>query len=92
MLVDSEPITIRLLRDDLAGYGLALAGVKMAVSSNGPRAKMDITLTRTGRLDQLAPRIYSAQDLAYSKPGPQLGPLCDAIAVDMVEVARLLGV
>ncbi|WP_371226077.1 HAD family hydrolase [Roseovarius sp. 2305UL8-3] len=135
VLVDSEPITNRLLRDDLAAHGLDVpleqimtlsvggtmegvaeaarqrgailpddwvdrfyqimfagleheveavpgvsavldhliaAGIGIAVGSNGPRAKMDITLHRTGLMDRLFPHIYSARDLAHPKPAPDV--------------------
>ena len=135
VLVDSEGITNRLLRDDLAGRGLDLpldqvmttfvggtmegvaaeavrlgadlpgdwvdlfyvkmfaalgaeveavsgvadllaqlqrAGIARAVGSNGPLAKMDITLRRTGLLDWLSPHIYSARDLENPKPAPDI--------------------
>lgn len=135
VLVDSEPITIRLLRDDLAAHGLGLtvdqimsifvggtieggadkarrlgarlpndwvdrfyqrmyaalrvevepipgvadlllrltrAGVKIAVGSNGPRAKMEITLGRAGLMDLLAPHVHSAQDHPRPKPAPDV--------------------
>lgn len=135
VLVDSEEITNRLLRDDLAGRGLDLpldqimtlsvggtmegvadaarqrgailpddwvdqfykvmfaglerevepiqgvsnllnhliaADIKIAVGSNGPRAKMDITLRRTGLMDRLFPHIYSARDLNHPKPAPDV--------------------
>ncbi|MEO3414301.1 HAD-IA family hydrolase [Roseovarius sp. CAU 1744] len=135
VLVDSERITIRLLRDDLARYGFDLpldqimaifvggtikggavevirrgaalpedwtelfyakmfaalaaeveavpgvtdllarlhqAGIARAVGSNGPPAKMEITLTRTGLRDWLSPHIYSAQELENPKPAPDI--------------------
>ena len=135
VLVDSEPITTRLMRDDLAAHGLDLsleriaalfvggtlpgvarqardlgatlpedwvdrfytkafaalaaeveavpgvsdlldqliaAGVSIAVGSNGPVAKMEITLTRTGLIGRLAPHIYSSHDLPQPKPAPDV--------------------
>ena len=51
---------------------LAGAGVAMAVASNGPRAKMQITLTRTGLMGRLAPHVYSAQDVPHPKPAPDV--------------------
>jgi len=152
VLVDSEAITNRLLRDDLAGRGLDLpleqimtlsvggtmegvadaarqrgailpddwvdqfyktmfagleheveavpgvravldiliaADIKIAVGSNGPRAKMDITLRRTDMMERLCPHIYSARDLDHPKPAPdvylhaaaQLGVSPDACVV-----------
>ena len=135
VLVDSEAISNRLLRDDLAGRGLDLpmdevmsisfggtmegvaaeaarrgaempndwvplfyekmfaalaaeveavpgvaellrrlnhAGRACAVASNGPHAKMEVTLKRTGLWDWLDPHIYSARDLAHPKPAPDV--------------------
>ena len=51
---------------------LISAGVKMAVGSNGPFTKMQITLGRTGLLDRLAPHMYSALDLDQPKPAPDV--------------------
>lgn len=51
---------------------LASCGVKMAVASNGPVAKMEITLSGVGLLDHLQPHVYSARDLAYPKPAPDI--------------------
>lgn len=51
---------------------LLSAGVKMAVASNGPAAKMEITLRRAGMWDRLSPHIYSAQDLEQPKPAPDV--------------------
>lgn len=51
---------------------LATAGIKIAVGSNGPVAKMDITLGRVGLKDLLHPHIYSARDLANPKPAPDI--------------------
>ncbi|MEL7259122.1 MAG: HAD-IA family hydrolase, partial [Pseudomonadota bacterium] len=50
----------------------AAAGIKMAVGSNGPVAKMEITLDRVGLLNLLHPHIYSARDLANPKPAPDI--------------------
>ena len=135
VLVDSEGISNRLLRDDLAGFGLDLpleealsifvggtmedvaaearrrgaklpddwvdlfylkmfaaleaeveavagagdllarlerAGVARAVGSNGPRAKMEITLRRTGLWDHVHPHVYTARELARPKPAPDV--------------------
>jgi HAD superfamily hydrolase (TIGR01509 family) len=52
--------------------GLSSRGVKMAVASNGPVKKMDITLARTGLLPKLAPHIYSGRDMQRSKPAPDV--------------------
>ena len=118
---------------------LIAAGIRVAVASNGPVAKMEITLERAGLIDRLAPHIYSARDLDHPKPAPdiylhaaaqlgvlpdrcavvedsasgaraakaagmrcigfaargqadRLAPICDHIAMDMKDVARLLEV
>ncbi len=52
--------------------GLSRAGIARAVGSNGPLAKMDITLGRTGLLQWFAPHIYSARNLAHPKPAPDI--------------------
>lgn len=135
VLVDSEPITNRVIRDDLARHGLTLsvdkvvslfvggtiqrvmeisrkmgadlpdtwvddiyaktfvaleaqvtlipgvegvldaldrAGIGYAVGSNGPHAKMRITLGRTGLAARMAGRVYSREDVAHPKPAPDV--------------------
>lgn len=135
VLVDSEPMTNIVIRDNLAGYGLEMstqdvigffmggtmrgimdkamalgarlpadwqdeiyaamfealeagveiipgvaemldrldaAGVGYAVGSNGPHAKMAITLKRTGLLERLEGRIYSREDVPRAKPAPDV--------------------
>ncbi|WP_425040618.1 HAD family hydrolase [Primorskyibacter sp. S187A] len=135
VLVDSEPITNRVVQANLAGYGLQLtqeetvaqfvggtmkgvmeraialgadlpdtwldeiysamfaalatdvdvipgvpemldrldgAGILVAVGSNGPHAKMDITLERTGLLPRFAGKIVSHQDVPQAKPAPDV--------------------
>lgn len=52
--------------------GLSQVGIARAVGSNGPLAKMDITLRRTGLLEWLAPHVYSARELAHPKPAPDI--------------------
>jgi HAD superfamily hydrolase (TIGR01509 family) len=47
-------------------------GIASAVASNGPIAKMQITLTPSGLWDRLAPHIYSGQIHAAPKPEPDL--------------------
>lgn len=47
-------------------------GVAIAVGSNGPARKMQITLGRTELLDRLQPHIYSARDLGRAKPAPDV--------------------
>ena len=135
VLVDSEPITNRLIRDSLAAHGLDLtldqimtlfvggtmqgvmekaigmgaalpdtwlddiyaamfaglakeveavpgvtavldgleaAGIPFAVGSNGPHAKMAVTLERTGLAQRFAGRIVSREDVAQPKPAPDV--------------------
>ena len=135
VLVDSEPITNRLIRDDLATRGLDLelsqihslfvggtiagvkaqatemgavmpdtwvedtydamyralaaevtliagviavldaldeAGIPYAVGSNGPHAKMAVTLERTGLSARFEGRIISREDVAHPKPAPDV--------------------
>ena len=135
VLVDSEPVTNRLIRDDLAQHGLPMtveqvmaafvggtmegvaekargmgaalpqdwvsgfyprmfaaleqevteidgavalvarlaeAGLAMAVASNGPPQKMQITLGRTGLARYFGRHVYSAHDLPRPKPAPDV--------------------
>lgn len=135
VLVDSEPVTNRLIRDDLADYGLPMTieqvmaafvggtmegvaekardmgaalpqdwvsgfyprmfaalerevteiegatallmqladkGLAMAVASNGPPRKMQITLGRTGLAQFFGRHVYSAHDLPSPKPAPDV--------------------
>ncbi len=51
---------------------LADAGLACAVGSNGPYAKMEITLKRTGLWDRFDPHIYSARALGRPKPAPDI--------------------
>ncbi|QGX96966.1 HAD family phosphatase [Roseovarius faecimaris] len=51
---------------------LIAAGVRLAVASNGPMAKMEITLSRSRLWDRFAPHIYSAHDVARPKPAPDV--------------------
>lgn len=48
------------------------AGVPYAVGSNGPHAKMQVTLAKTGLLPRLAGRIVSREDVARPKPAPDV--------------------
>ncbi len=50
---------------------LERAGIPMAIASNGPLAKMKVSLTPSGLLDRFAGRIYSGHDYA-PKPAPDL--------------------
>lgn len=51
---------------------LIAQNVKIAVGSNGPARKMQITLARTNLLDRFTPHIYSARDLGRPKPAPDI--------------------
>lgn len=48
------------------------AGIPYAIGSNGPHAKMDVTLTRTGLKARLLGRIYSREDVPNAKPAPDV--------------------
>lgn len=135
VLVDSEPVTNRVLRDDLAKYGLDMpveqvislfvggtmagvmvearkmgaalpddwldhiygqmfaaleaecevipgvpamldaldrAGIGYAVGSNGPMAKMEVTLVRCGLWDRVEGRVFSSHDCPAPKPAPDV--------------------
>jgi HAD superfamily hydrolase (TIGR01509 family) len=51
---------------------LDAAGIGYAVGSNGPIAKMDVTLRCTGLWSRFEGRVYSAHDCAASKPAPDV--------------------
>ena len=51
---------------------LDAAGVPYAIGSNGPHAKMEVTLARTGLKDRLKGRIYSREDVPNPKPAPDV--------------------
>jgi HAD superfamily hydrolase (TIGR01509 family) len=51
---------------------LDAADIPYAVGSNGPHAKMRITLTRIGLKPRLAGRIVSREDVANPKPAPDV--------------------
>jgi len=51
---------------------LDAAGIPYAVGSNGPHAKMDVTLKRTGLDARLSGRTYSRQDVKNPKPAPDV--------------------
>ncbi len=135
VLVDSEPVTNRVLRDDLAEHGLDMAvdqvidlfvggtmagvmvkarrmgadlpddwldhiyaqmftaleaecdvipgvpamldaldraGIGYAVGSNGPMAKMEVTLVRCGLRERLGERVFSSHDCPAPKPAPDV--------------------
>ena len=47
------------------------AGIAIAIASNGPMKKMDITLTPSGLIDRFRGRVYSGHDYA-PKPDPAM--------------------
>jgi HAD superfamily hydrolase (TIGR01509 family) len=51
---------------------LDAAGIGYAIGSNGPMAKMDVTLRSCGMQDRFSGRVYSAHDCAASKPAPDV--------------------
>ncbi|MEP4195021.1 MAG: HAD family phosphatase [Aliishimia sp.] len=51
---------------------LDAAGIPYAVGSNGPHAKMKITLVKTGLMERLAGRIVSREDVVHPKPAPDV--------------------
>jgi len=51
---------------------LDAAGIPYAIGSNGPHAKMEVTLTRTGLKERLAGCIYSREDVPNAKPAPDV--------------------
>ncbi|MEM6308546.1 MAG: HAD family phosphatase [Pseudomonadota bacterium] len=135
VLVDSEPLTTLIMRDNLARYGLDIPldrvvdlfvggtmpgvektarnmgaalpddwldeiyaemfdrlgqeveeipgissvldvldtyGIKYAVCSNGPHAKMQVTLKKTGLLARFGDAVFSREDVASPKPAPDV--------------------
>ncbi len=68
---------------------LTEVGIRVAVGSNGPLSKMDITLNKTDLMNRVSPHVYSSQDLPNPKPAPdvylhaaeQLGVAPDACIV-----------
>lgn len=67
---------------------LEAAGIAVAIASNGPRRKMQITLTPSGLWARFAPRIHSAQDEFRPKPDPHM--LRKAMAEAGTDAARTL--
>jgi len=51
---------------------LDAAGIVYAVGSNGPHAKMKITLPLCGFAERLGERVYSREDVARPKPAPDV--------------------
>lgn len=47
-------------------------GIGFATCSNGPMAKMEVTMGRCGLWDRFEGRIFSAHDCAASKPAPDV--------------------
>jgi len=48
------------------------AGIGYAVASNGPHAKMDVTLAKTGLKSRLEGNVVSREDVANPKPAPDV--------------------
>ena len=61
---------------------LATRGIATAIASNGPMAKMKISLGPSGLWDHFAGRIYSGQTHAAPKPAPDL----------LLHAARIAGI
>lgn len=51
---------------------LEIAGIGYAVGSNGPRAKMEVTLAKCGLAARLKGRVFSAYECAAPKPAPDV--------------------
>ncbi|MDF3415439.1 HAD family phosphatase [Sulfitobacter sp. M57] len=67
---------------------LDAAGIGYATCSNGPIAKMDVTLGRCGVKNRLAGRIFSAHDCAAAKPAPDVYlKAADVAGVDPADCA-----
>ena len=49
---------------------ITAAGIPVAIGSNGPMRKMDITLGRTGLVNRFTGRIFSAHEMGIAKPDP----------------------
>ncbi|MCC9622694.1 HAD family phosphatase [Thalassospira sp. MA62] len=72
--------TFEAFRDDLEPFPhlepvldlLEQRGIPMAIGSNGPHAKMDVSLGKVGLLDRFKGRICSAHDVANPKPHPDV--------------------
>ncbi len=48
------------------------AGIPYAIGSNGPHAKMKVSLGRTGLAERLMGRVFSREDVANPKPAPDV--------------------
>lgn len=51
---------------------LDAAGIPYAIGSNGPHAKMEVTLTRTGLKDRFGGVAFSREDVPNPKPAPDV--------------------
>lgn len=51
---------------------LEQAGIGFATCSNGPMAKMEVTLGRCGLWNRFSGRVFSAHDCAAAKPAPDV--------------------
>jgi len=74
-----DEMYVRLAEDVTLIHGAAqvldhldMAGIPYAVGSNGPHAKMAITLAKTGLQKRLQGRIVSREDVARPKPAPDI--------------------
>ncbi|WP_417810683.1 HAD family hydrolase [Thalassospira alkalitolerans] len=91
--------TFKAFKKDLkpfSGIGAVLdlldaRGIPMAIGSNGPHDKMDVSLGKVGLIDRFRGRICSAHDVAHAKPAPdvyllaaqKIGiPILDCVVVD----------
>ncbi|HAI29199.1 MAG TPA: HAD family phosphatase, partial [Thalassospira sp.] len=58
--------------------------IPMAIGSNGPHAKMEVSLGKVGLKDRFAGRVCSAHDVANAKPHPDVFLLAaEKIGVDI---------
>lgn len=61
-------------------------GIPMAIGSNGPHDKMDVSLDKVGLLDRFRGRICSAHDVQHAKPAPDVYLLAaEKIGIDITE-------
>lgn len=61
-------------------------GIPMAIGSNGPHDKMDVSLGKVGLLDRFRGRICSAHDVQHAKPAPDVYLLAaEKIGIDITE-------
>lgn len=58
------------------------AGIEVAIGSNGPMRKMDITLARSGLMAPFKGRIFSAHEMGIAKPDPRFNTsIADTLGV-----------